>query len=249
MPDQAPRVSIVIPALNEAVRLPASIREIRRVFPDQPWEFLIVIEPGTDDTEAVSREAADGDGRFKFVINPDARGKGYAVKTGMLLAMGDLIFFMDADLSVPLRFIETFLQVAGRGGEDVLIGSRRHRDSVIAVRQPLSREIAGRIFNLSLRLAGVTRFKDTQCGFKAFRRGAARDIFSRVRQNGFGFDVEALAIAEALGFRVAELPVEWSDAPGSKLRPLRDGVSALCEAVLAARRVRRNDDKKCQSLE
>ncbi|TSA37597.1 MAG: glycosyltransferase family 2 protein [Verrucomicrobiaceae bacterium] len=249
MPDQAPRVSIVIPALNEAARLPASIREIRRVFPDQPWEFLIVIELGTDDTEAVSREAAAGDGRFKFVINPTARGKGYAVKTGMLLAQGEVVFFMDADLSVPLRFIPSFLQEAGCGGVDVLIGSRQHGSSVIAIRQSLSREIAGRLFNLALRLAGVTRFADTQCGFKAFRREAAWEIFSRVRQNGFGFDVEALAIAEALGFRVVELPVEWSDAPGSKLRPLRDGVSALCDAVLAASRIRRNDYKKCQSLE
>jgi len=247
MPDQAPRVSIVIPALNEAARLPASIREIRRVFPDQPWEFLIVIEPGTDDTEAVSREASDGDGRFKFVINPVARGKGYAVKTGMLLASGDVVFFMDADLSVPLRFIDAFLEEEGRSGTDVLIGSRQHGASVIPIRQPLSRELAGRLFNLALRLAGVTRFADTQCGFKAFRREAAREIFSRVHQDGFGFDVEALAIAEALGFRVTELPVEWSDAPGSKLRPLRDGVSALCDAVLAARRIRRNDCKKCQS--
>lgn len=249
MPDQAPRVSIVIPALNEEARLPASIREIRRVFPEQPWEFLIVIEPGSDDTEAVSRKAAAGDGRFKFVINPTAWGKGYAVKTGMLRALGDLVFFMDADLSVPLRFIEKFLEEADCGGADVLIGSRRHGGSVIAIRQPLSRELAGRLFNLVLRLAGVTRLKDTQCGFKAFRRMAAREIFSRVRQRGFGFDVEALAIAEALGFRVVELPVEWSDAPGSKLRPLRDGVSALCDAVLAARRIRRNDYKKCQSLE
>jgi len=247
MPDQAPRVSIVIPALNEAARLPASIREIRRTFPDEPWEFLIVIEPGTDDTEAVSREAAEGDGRFQFVINPAARGKGFAVKTGMLLARGGTVFFMDADLSVPLRFIPDFLREADLGGADVLIGSRQHGASVIPIRQPLSREIAGRLFNLALRLAGVTRFADTQCGFKAFRRDAAREIFTRVRQDGFGFAVEALAISEVLGFRVEELPVEWSDAPGSKLRPLRDGVSALCDAVLAARRIRRNDRGKCQS--
>lgn len=248
MSDQAPRVSIVIPALNEAARLPASIREIRRVFPREPWEFLVVIEPGTDDTEAVAREAASGDGRFKILVNPMAQGKGYAVKTGMLLARGDIVFFMDADLSVPLRFVDSFLQAAACGA-DVLIGSRQHGDSVIAIRQPLSRVIVGRLFNLALRLAGVTRFADTQCGFKAFRRAAAREIFSRVRQPGFGFDVEVLAIAEVLGFRVEEMPVEWSDAPGSKLRPLRDGVSALCDAVLAARRIRRNDCKKCQHSE
>jgi len=247
MPDQAPRVSIVIPARNEAARLPATIREIRRAFPQEEWEFLIVVEPGTDDTAGASREAARGDERFRIHINPSAHGKGHAVKTGMLLARGDLIFFMDADLSVPLRFVGGFLPEVGRA--DVLIGSRRHRDSVIAVRQPLARELAGRLFNRVLRYAGATRFADTQCGFKAFRREAAREIFSRVRQQGFGFDVEAVVLAEALGFRVLELPVEWADAPGSKVRPLRDGVRALVEAVLAARRIRREYPQKCQASE
>ena len=247
MPDQAPRVSIVIPARNEAARLPASIREIRRTFPNEEWEFLIVIEPGTDDTAGAAREAACGDERFRIHINPSSHGKGHAVKTGMLLARGDLIFFMDADLSVPLRFVGEFLRAAGRA--DVLMGSRRHPHSVIAVRQPVARELACRLFNRVLRCAGITRFADTQCGFKAFTRAAARGIFSRLEQSGFGFDVEIVVLAEALGFRVLELPVEWADAPGSKLRPLRDGVRALMEAVLAARRIRRNYPKRCQASE
>jgi dolichyl-phosphate beta-glucosyltransferase len=247
MPDQAPQVSIVIPARNEAARLPASIREIRRSFPQEEWEFLIVIEPGTDDTEGAAREAAGGDARFRIHINSSAHGKGHAVKTGMLLARGDPIFFMDADLSVPLRFVGEFLRAADRA--DVLMGSRRHRDSVIAVRQPLLRELAGRLFNRVLRHTGVTRFADTQCGFKAFRREAAREIFSRVGQQGFGFDVEVVVLAEVLGFRVQEMPVEWADAPGSKLRPLRDGVRALMDAVLAARRIRREYPKACQTSE
>lgn len=237
----------MIPARNEAVRLPASIRAIRRAFPTEEWEFLIVIEPGTDDTEGAAREAAGGDARFRIHINSSAHGKGHAVKTGMLLARGDLIFFMDADLSVPLRFVGEFLRAADRA--DVLMGSRRHRDSVISVRQPLLRELAGRLFNRVLRHAGVTRFADTQCGFKAFRREAAREIFSRVGQQGFGFDVEVVVLAEVLGFRVEEMPVEWADAPGSKLRPLRDGVRALMDAVLAARRIRREYPKTCQTSE
>jgi dolichyl-phosphate beta-glucosyltransferase len=237
----------VIPARNEAARLPASIREIRRVFPHEEWEFLIVIEPGSDDTEGAARAAAGGDARFTFHLNPSAHGKGHAVKTGMLLARGDLIFFMDADMSVPLRFVGEFLDAAGRA--DVLMGSRRHPESVIPVRQPLSREWAGRLFNRVLRLGGLTRFADTQCGFKAFRRTAAREIFSRVEQNGFGFDVEVVVLAEVLGFRVEEMPVEWSDAPGSKLRPLRDGLRALVDAVLAARRIRRKYVRVCQASE
>ncbi len=245
MPNQAPRVSIVIPARNEEARLPASIREIRRAFPSEEWEFLIVVEQGSDRTEEVARREAAGDPRVEILLNPTARGKGYAVKTGMLRARGDWIFFMDADLSVPLRFVPEFLRSADRA--DVLMGSRRHVGSRIAASQPLAREMAGRAFNRMLRLAGVTRFSDTQCGFKAFRRAAAREIFSRARLDGF--DVEVMALAETLGFRVLELPVEWADVAGSKLKPLRDGASSLVEAILAARRVRRECKRICQPSE
>ncbi|MBE2205086.1 MAG: glycosyltransferase family 2 protein [Chthoniobacterales bacterium] len=238
MSDQAPRISIIIPAKNEEVRLPASLREIRRIFPGEPWEILLVIEPGTDRTAEVARQEIRGDPRFQIVENPDAHGKGFAVKTGMLKARGEWVFFMDADLSVPLRCVKEFLRFTD--GADVLMGSRRHPDSRIVHRQPLAREVAGRIFNRILRAVGATHFSDTQCGFKAFRREAAREIFSRVEQTGFGFDVEVMALAQGLGFRIKELPVEWADAPGSQLKPLRHGVTALLEAILAVRRVRRN---------
>ena len=109
---------------------------------------------------------------------------------------------------------------------------------MISVHQPWLREQAGRLFNFALRLSGATRLADTQCGFKAFRREAARAIFPLVEQDGFGFDVEVIVLAEMLGFRILELPVDWADAAGSKVRPLRDGISSLAEAVLAARRIR-----------
>lgn len=247
IPVPAPRVSLVIPARNEARRLPGTIAEIRRFFPDEPWEFLVIVEPGADDTEGAAAAAAAGDGRFEIRVNPTAHGKGHAVKTGMLAARGDWIFFMDADLSVPLRCVGEFLAAAG--GSDVLIGSRRHPESVIAVRQPASRELAGRLFNRVLRALGVTKFRDTQCGFKAFRRESAQKIFSELRQDGFGFDVEVVVLAEVLGLRIRELPVEWADAPGSTLRPLRDGIFALRDAVLAARRIRREYPGVCQHSE
>lgn len=236
--DQAPAVGIVIPARNEALRLPPSIRKIREAFPDETWEFLVVVEKSSDGTCDLAREAAGGDPRFQIVCNPVARGKGYAVKTGMLRARADWIFFMDADLSVPLRFVREFLRE--RDTADILIGSRRHPASVLPVRQPWLRELSGRIFNFALRISGVTRLRDTQCGFKAFRREAAREIFARVGQDGFGFDVEALLIAEKLGCTIRELPVEWSDVKGSKVSAL-NGFAALRDAVLAARRVRRDD--------
>jgi len=239
MPDQAPQVSIVIPARSEAWRLPASIREIQRAFPAENWEFLIVVEESSDGTLEAAREAVADDPRFHVIANPTARGKGFAVKTGMLRARGGVVLFMDADLSVPVRFIREFVEATADA--DVVIASRRHPASVIPVRQPWRREIAGRLFNLALRLAGVTRFPDTQCGFKAFRKDAAREIFSRVLQDGFEFDVEVLVLAEVLGYKVVERPVEWADAAGSKGQVLKNGFAALVNAVLAARRVRRDD--------
>lgn len=238
MPDQTPQVSIVIPARSEAWRLPASIREIRRAFPSEDWEFLIVIEKSFDGTVLVAGEAAAGDPRFRIIANPTARGKGFAVKTGMLQARGKIVLFMDADLSVPLRFVREFVEAAADA--DVVIASRRHPASVISIHQPWRREVAGRAFNLVLRLAGATAFRDTQCGFKAFQKDAAREIFSRVFQDGFEFDVEVLALAEALGYRVVERPVEWADAAGSKGQVLKNGFPALVNAVLAAWRVRRD---------
>jgi len=233
----SPTVSIVIPARNEAIRLPPSIRQIRETFPTEPWEFIVVVERSTDGTVDAAREAVGDDPRFEIIANPVARGKGYAVKTGMLRARGDLAFFMDADLSVPLRYIAAFLRHASDA--DVLIGSRRHPDSIIRVHQPLLREASGRVFNVALRLLGITPLRDTQCGFKAFSRSAAQAVFSRVEQDGFGFDVEAILVAQALGLRLLELPVEWADVKGTKVSPL-NGLAALRDAVRAAWRVRRD---------
>jgi len=144
---------------------------------------------------------------------------------------------MDADLSVPLRYIPEFLHHATSA--DVLIGSRRHPKSIIRLHQPLLREAAGRIFNYALRLLRITQLTDTQCGFKAFSRAAAQAIFCRVQQDGFGFDVEAILIAQTLGLKLLELPVEWADVKGSKVSPL-NGLAALRDAILAARRIRRD---------
>lgn len=247
MPDQAPAVSIVIPARNEAARLPASLLEMRSAFPTQDWEFLVVIEPSHDATEVLAREAAAGDTRFRFLCNPVARGKGFAVKQGMLAAKGDVVFFMDADLSVPLHRVPFFLEHFSQA--DILIGSRRHPHSKIPIRQPWTRELYGRLFNMALRAVGATEFRDTQCGFKAFTRRAAQGIFPLVAQDGFGFDVEVLALGRCLGFRTRELPVEWSDAGGSRLRPIRDGITSCVQAILAARRVQRDVKRPCQASE
>lgn len=239
---QAPRISLVIPCRNEEERLPATMEAVLRYLRQAAGnigEVLVVVEKGEDDTVAIAGQYAEKDSRIRVIANPIARGKGYAVKTGMLQATGDIIFFMDADLSVPLRFVDEFTPHFSQS-YDVAIGCRRHPRSVIPRRQSLLRVLYGRLFNRTLRLLRITSLRDTQCGFKAFSRTAAQKVFSKVDIDGFGFDVEALALAECQGFRVIECPVEWSNADGSKVRTLH-GLSALYEAVLAGRRVRREN--------
>jgi dolichyl-phosphate beta-glucosyltransferase len=234
-----PELSLVIPCRNEEARLPATLDSLSAWLDSsrRDAEVVVVVEKSSDNTARIVVERSAADPRFRGVLNPVARGKGYAVKTGILAASGRIRFFMDADLSVPLRFIDEFLPDFAAGA-DVVFGSRQHPGSVIVRSQPLRRVLAGRAFNLCLRLGGATRYLDTQCGFKAFRDTAAADIFGRLTADGFGFDVEILALAEAGGLRIVERPVEWCDAPGSKVRALRDGTAAFWEALTTARRAR-----------
>jgi dolichyl-phosphate beta-glucosyltransferase len=232
-------LSLVIPCRNEAERLPDTLRATSACMDGLGLqsEVIVVVEPGDDPTPEVLEEFAAKDARIRPILNPQARGKGFAVRTGMLAATGSHVFFMDADLSVPLRFVREFL-VAFQSGADVLVASRRHPDSLITRRQPIVRIASGRAFNAVLRLCGATPFADTQCGFKAFTAEAARAIFPHTTCDGFGFDVEVLALAESLGFRVEALPIEWRDAPGSKVRPIH-GLAALAEALRGAARARK----------
>lgn len=233
-------VSLVIPCRNESARLPRTLEVLGQFLESfaPTIEVVVVVEQSSDNTVEIAKAFAVKEDRIRVIANSIARGKGYAVKTGMLAATGDIVFFSDADLSVPLRFIPPFLEEFEKGA-DVVFGSRQHPDSVIPISQPFLRVAYGRLFNFSLRAFGATRFKDTQCGFKAFRREAAQWVFSRLTIDGFGFDVEALALADAMGYSIRECPVEWSDAPGTKVRALRDGAAAFAEAIPAAWRARK----------
>lgn len=232
-------VSIVVPAYAEERRIGATARgllALAREFP-RLAEVIFVVEPGTDRTAAVAREAAAGNPLVTVYERGGQRGKGAAVHEGMLMARGDIIFFMDADLSVPLRHVALFVAHLDAHPEaDAVIGSRRHPESVISVRQHFLRELAGRGFNHAVRLLRLSRSKDTQCGFKAFRREAAREIFSRTRLDGFSFDVEALFIARHLGLRVDELPVEWINDRDTKFRACSDGWRSFGDLLRIRRR-------------
>ncbi len=160
-----------------------------------------MVEKSSDNTAELARVRGRKDRRFRVIVNTVGRGKGFAVKTGMLAAAGEIVFFMDADLSVPLRFIPEFVGFFDRNEADVVIGSRRHRESVIPLSQPLLRVVYGRIFNLCLRLPGRDQIQGYPMRLQSLSPGGCSEGFSQVTLDGFGFDVEALVLAESAGFR------------------------------------------------
>jgi glycosyltransferase involved in cell wall biosynthesis len=240
-----PQFSFILPAYNEALRLPQTLGLLREFFGGPAWsarsyEVLIVVEHSTDGTLDLAREATAEQANFHVIDNRIHRGKGYAVRSGMRQARGAISFYMDADLSVPLEEIETFIaHFEANPGHQVLLGSRQHPASRIERRQSLLRQSMGKIFNRILRSLSLLPFRDTQCGFKAFRAEAAREIFALQTLDGFAFDVEVLLLAQTLGYRITELPVRWLNSPESKVRILRDSFGMLLDAITVRRRVGR----------
>ena len=228
-------LSLVIPAYNEARRLPATLRSVSRFLPGSPFEEaeVIVVDDGSSDGtfESVQSER----GAFtaigvdvRVLRNDTNRGKGYSVRRGMREARHDWVLFSDADESAPIAESEKLVNAAETGGHAVVIGSRALDRSLIGVHQPRCREFVGRLFNLNVRLVTGLRIADTQCGFKLFRLQAARQIAANQRIERFGFDVEQLHIANKLGFSIAEIPVRWNNQPDSSVG-LADGLAAFVE--------------------
>jgi len=220
-----PYLSIVIPAFNEARRLPATLRELMEFSSrfTQPFEVWVMVEKSEDDTFDLASQLVSNQARFHVIDNQVQRGKGYAVRSGMLRSLGEFVVYMDADLSVPLDEIPVFLDYFKNNPEvDLLFGNRQHPGSDIVKCQSWHRQKMGQIFNRILRLFSPVTLRDTQCGFKAFRAGAARQIFSHQQLDGFAFDVEVLMLAERFGFKIADLPVRWINSNESKVRIVRD---------------------------
>jgi len=232
--EQNVSLSIVVPCRNEAKRLPGSLDLLFQYLgPSSPdIEVIFSIEESEDATVDIVREKVGGDRRFSILEHQEARGKGFNVRQGILAARGECILFMDADLSVPLRFVSQFWERFCKSSDlDVLIASRRHPASYIPKPQPLIRHLGGQAISLLVRLFTGISWADTQCGFKAFRRSAARRIFSRTTLDGFSFDLEVLALAKAMGMHVEEYPVEWNDVAGSSVRPVTHGVEIIQDAI------------------
>ncbi len=226
------RLSVVVPAYNEERRLPATLERVAAFLADRrdllPAELVVVDDGSTDGTCGVVddfRPPADVEVRLvRFGHN---RGKGAAVRAGLAACRGEWVLVSDADMSAPIEEIDALLA----SGAGVAVGSRGVRRELIMRHQPLARDTMGRIFNLSLRLLGLTRLKDTQCGFKLLEGELARRLAGELRLDGFAYDVELLARAERSGARVAEVPVRWYHVEASRVRPLRHGFQMLRDAL------------------
>ncbi|MGA3088276.1 MAG: dolichyl-phosphate beta-glucosyltransferase [Terriglobales bacterium] len=224
--------SFVIPAYNESVRIRPTLHELVRYVQEKNWdaEILVVNDGSDDDTAQIVREYGKRHPQVLLLENPGNRGKGFSVRNGMLHARGDICLFSDADLSSPMTEAEKLFDAIAAGA-DIAIGSRWLRSELQTERQPLYRQLFGRIFNLALRLILGLKFADTQCGFKAFRREAAQRIFPRQKIERWGFDPEILFLARRAGLGVEEVPVLWAHSEGTRLHPFRDGLRMFGEVL------------------
>ena len=225
-------LSIVIPVYNEEKRMHVSLSKVvdyvKKNGISDNSEIIVVNDGSLDNTVSVINQFKEDYNFIKLVDYKDNKGKGYAVKKGVLSAKGDYILFMDADLSTPLEEINKVIQFLDMS-YDLSIGSRGLKDSKIIIRQPIYRRAMGKIFNLTVRLLLIKKIRDTQCGFKCFKKEIAREIFNQTKISGFCFDVEVLYIAQRKGYRIKEIPVKWYDFPDSKVGIFKDSLKMLIE--------------------
>jgi len=219
-----PLLSVVVPAYDEENRIGASLKRMLAYFDaqDYTYEILVVDDGSTDGTVSLVEKIAACRPQVRLLSYASNRGKGYAVRYGMLRACGARLLFSDADLATPIEEVEKLLAKLNDGC-DIAIGSRDVLGSELVKRQSLLRETGGKMFNRLVQLCAVPGIHDTQCGFKLFTQGAARSVFSRCQVDHFAFDVEVLYLAiRIFGLRVAEVPVRWAHQEGSKVRFFRD---------------------------
>lgn len=224
-------LSVVIPAHNEERRLPATFDRIREFLDEQSYrsEIVVVENASSDRTWEIANEAAGRDPRIRVLREP-MRGKGAALRRGMLAARGEYRFLCDADLSMPIAELKNFLPPALEN-VDIAIGSREV-EGAVRYSEPGRRHRMGRAFNGLVRLLLVPEIQDTQCGFKCFSAEAANQIFSRLTRPGFGFDVEALVIANRFGYRIMEIPVRWHFDSDSRVRMIRDSFGMIFDVIV-----------------
>jgi dolichyl-phosphate beta-glucosyltransferase len=244
----APYLTLVIPAYNEARRLPDTLATVRAYLSRQPYKYeVMVVDDGSEDETAVlTEQAIAGDPHVRLIRNPHM-GKGAAVRTGMLAGQGRYILYSDADFSTPIEEIEKLLPWMEKRGYAIAIGSREGQGAR-RIGEPSYRHLMGRVFNKMVQVIALRQFADTQCGFKCFTYAATQDLFRRVQLYGdqagmvkgalvTGFDVEVLYLALKRGYKVKEVPVRWVYFSGSKVSAWRDSPRLLLDVL----KVRRND--------
>lgn len=224
-------LSIVVPAYNEAKRLPQTLAQVDEFLNRQTYtaEVIVVDDGSQDDTRGVARAFHfRAPARFRLLTNVRNRGKGASVRRGMAAARGDFILFTDADLSTPIADVQVLFAAAEKGA-DVALGSRAVAGARVLTHQPWHREFMGKTFNRFVQGIVLPGLHDTQCGFKLFRRASARRLFRCLTTPRFGFDVEVLYLARRAKLNIAEVPVEWRNALGSTVSPLKDSLTMFAD--------------------
>jgi dolichyl-phosphate beta-glucosyltransferase len=230
-------VSIVVPCYKEEKRLSKifeAIKEYKKAH-DFTIETIIVIDGSPDKTAEVAKEQAKGMTDVKIIDRKENRGKGYTVKEGVENATGQYILFTDADNSTPLEQLDKLLKYIEI--YPVAIGSRYCDGGKLAHPQPLQRIIGGRVLNAIIQLLAVRGIKDTQCGFKLFEKKAGKEIFKRATFERFSFDIEILAIARKLGYKVKEVGITWYDDPHSTVDPIKDGLRMIKDSWMVRKNI------------
>ncbi len=229
----SPDLSLIIPAYNESARIAPTLDRVLGYLRAQSysWELIVVDDGSRDDTVEIVGKQIEGAREARLIAYQPNRGKGFAVRTGIMAATGQWAVFLDADLSTPPEEIEKALSYL-RAGDDMVIGSRALPESQIERRPPLFRRLATAVFDLVKHLlVGLWQFSDTQCGFKAYRQSAVRPLYERAVIDRFMFDVEILYLAGRKRLKVREMPVRWADAAGSKVRFFEGVVNMVKDLV------------------
>lgn len=221
-----PEISIIIAAYNEEARLPASLNKIHGYLAARniAAEIIVVDDGSGDGTAPATLALADSIPGLRLISYPVNRGKGYALRSGVLESRGQLVLLSDADLSTPIEELDSLMTFIAEDSFHVAIGSRALALSRIEESQPWWRQGMGKIFNRIVKLLVIDDFSDTQCGFKLFVGDTARRLFSEARIDRFAYDVEILALAKKNGYRIAEVPIKWINSPGSKVDPVKDSL-------------------------
>ena len=227
MPSQC-FLSIIIPAYNEEERLKQSLPDLKEFLKQQSfiWELILVDDGSSDKTKDAHTSFFTDEEDVKVIHIPANRGKGFAVRKGMLASKGEIVLISDADFSTPLTEWSKLYQTLQQG-YDIAIGSRSLAESDVIIRQAWYREGMGRIFNWMVRLLVLDGFVDTQCGFKCFRREAVLPVFEKMVIDRFSFDVEMLFVAQKHGLAIKEVPVKWKNVLFSRVRIIADSVTML----------------------